>query len=149
MRPLDQFTPFGVFTDERYQHVVDQNDRIAEGLTQSLLQPVELGRTLVAVRRTSGGAIESSFDTGAPVMHDLVVLAIPSSASFGIVALHPNLGIPPAQQTAINTLGYGQQREVAGGIRRSPLDRSAQQRDRLYLDLPHHQLSWETNRARS
>jgi len=41
-----KFTPFGVFSDERY-HVVDGNDRIAERLTQSLPRPVDLGRTLV------------------------------------------------------------------------------------------------------
>ena len=98
-----KFTPFGVFSDERY-HVVDGNDRIAERLTQSLPRPVDLGRTLVAARRTSSGAIELSFETGAPATHDIVVLAMPFSV-LRHVALHANLGIPIAQQTAINTLG--------------------------------------------
>ena len=35
-----KFTPFGVFSDERY-HLVDGNDRIVDGLTQALLRPVE------------------------------------------------------------------------------------------------------------
>ena len=82
-----KFTPFGVFSDERY-HVVDGNERIAEGLTQSLPRPVDLGRTLVAVRRTSGGAIELTFETGTPVTHDIVVLAMPFSV-LRHVALHP------------------------------------------------------------
>jgi monoamine oxidase len=109
-----KFTPFGVFSDERY-HVVDGNERIAEGLTQSLRRPVNLGRALVAVRRTAGGAIELSFETGAPVTHDIVVLAIPFSV-LRQVALHPNLSIPIAQQMAIDTLGYGTNAKLLVGF---------------------------------
>ena len=141
-----KFTPFGVFSDERY-HVVDGNDGIAEGLTQSLPQPVDLGRTLVAARRTSSGAIELSFETGTPVTHDIVVLAMPFSV-LRHVALHPNLGIPIAQQTAINTLGYGANAKLLVGFDGRPWI-AQNSSGTAYSDLTHHQLTWETNRARA
>lgn len=141
-----KFTPFGVFSDERY-HVVDGNDGITEGLRQSLLQPVDLGRTLVAARRTSSGAIELSFATGAPVTHDIVVLAIPFSV-LRHVALNSNLGIPIAQRTAINTLGYGANAKLLVGFGGRPWI-AQNSSGTAYSDLEHHQLTWETNRARA
>jgi len=141
-----KFTPFGVFSDERY-HVVDGNERIAEGLTQSLRRPVDLGRALVAVRRTAGGAIELSFETGAPVTHDIVVLAIPFSV-LRQVALHPNLNIPPAQQMAIDMLGYGTNAKLLVGFDGRPWSTQSSS-GTAYSDLTHHQLTWETNRARA
>jgi monoamine oxidase len=141
-----KFTPFGVFSDERY-HIVNGNDGIAEGLTQSLLRPVDLGRTLVAVRRTSSGAIELSFETGAPMTHDIVVLAMPFSV-LRHVALHPNLGIPLAQRTAINTLGYGTNAKLLVGFDGRPWI-AQNSSGSAYSDLTHHQLTWETNRARA
>lgn len=141
-----KFTPFGVFSDERY-HVVDGNDGIAEGLTQSLLRPVDLGRTLVAARRTSSGAIELSFETGTPVTHDIVVLAMPFSV-LRHVALNPNLGIPIAQRTAINTLGYGANAKLLVGFDGRPWI-AQNSSGTAYSDLAHHQLTWETNRARA
>ena len=141
-----KFTPFGVFSDERY-HVVDGNDRIAEGLTESLLQPVALGRTLVAARKTSSGAIELSFETGAPVTHDIVVLALPFSV-LRHVALNPNLAVPIPQRTAIDTLGYGNNAKLLVGFDGRPWI-AQNSSGTAYSDLVHHQLTWETNRARA
>lgn len=141
-----KFTPFGVFSDERY-HVVDGNDRIAEGLTQSLLQPVVLGRTLVAARKTSSGAIELIFETGAPVTHDIVVLAMPFSV-LRHVALDSSLAIPIAQRTAIDALGYGNNAKLLVGFDARPWT-TTHGSGTAYSDLVHHQLTWETNRARA
>ena len=57
-----KFTPFGVFSDERY-HLVDGNDRIVQGLAASLPGQIRFGRRLVRVRRASDGRIELTFDT--------------------------------------------------------------------------------------
>jgi len=141
-----KFTPFGVFSDERY-HVVDGNDRIAERLTQSLLRPVDLGRRLVAARRTSSGAIQLSFETGTPATHDIVVLAMPFSV-LRHVALNSNLGIPIAQRTAINTLGYGANAKLLVGFDGRPWI-AQNSSGTAYSDLAQHQLTWETNRARA
>ena len=141
-----KFTPFGVFSDERY-HVVDGNDRIAERLTQSLPRPVDLGRTLVAARRTSSGAIELSFETGAPVTHDIVVLAMPFSV-LRHVALNSNLGIPIALRTAIDTLGYGANAKLLVGFDGRPWI-AQNSSGTAYSDLDQHQLTWETNRVRA
>jgi len=141
-----KFTPFGVFSDERY-HVVDGNDRIAERLTQSLPRPVDLGRTLVAARRTSSGAIELSFVTGAPVTHDIVVLAMPFSV-LRHVALNSNLGIPIALRTAIDTLGYGANAKLLVGFDGRPWI-AQNSSGTAYSDLDQHQLTWETNRVRA
>ena len=59
-----KFTPFGVFSDERY-HVLDGNDRIVSGLAGALPRPVELGMMLSAVRETADGRVELTFDTPA------------------------------------------------------------------------------------
>src|SRR5436190_5772546 len=56
-----KFTPFGVFSDERY-HALDGNDRIVSGLAQALPRPVELGMKLSAVHQTTSGRIELTFD---------------------------------------------------------------------------------------
>jgi monoamine oxidase len=141
-----KFTPFGVFSDERY-HLVDGNDGITDGLTQSLARPVDLGKKLVGVRRTSTDAIELSFETGAPVTHDIVVLALPFSV-LRQVALHPNLGIPGAQRAAINTLGYGANAKLLVGFNGRPWI-AQDSSGTAYSDLEHHQLTWETNRARA
>jgi monoamine oxidase len=74
-----KFTPFGVFSDERW-HVLDGNDRIVDGLTNAVAGQIELGMELVRVRRTPAGRIELTFKRGLDTLvraHDAVVLAIP------------------------------------------------------------------------
>jgi monoamine oxidase len=144
-----KFTPFGVFSDERY-HVIDGNDRIVEGLTQALPRPVEHGMTLAAVRQAASGAIELTFDAAGGTLtrtHDAVVLAVPFSV-LRDVDLHLNLGVPAGQRAAIDLLGYGTNAKTMVGFDGRPWlahggDGTA------YADLPDLQLTWETNPARA
>lgn len=144
-----KFTPFGVSSDERY-HLADGNDGIVQGLTAALPQPVQLGRHLIAVRRTASGAVELTFDgPGAPPprTHDAVVLAIPFSV-LRTVALDPNLGIPDEQQAAIDNLGYGANAKLLVGFNGRPWTGFGSN-GTAYSDLANHQLTWETNRVRA
>ena len=144
-----KFTPFGVFSDERY-HVTDGNDAIVHGLTQDLRKPVQHGMRLVAVRRTAAGAIQLTFDTNGRRVsrtHDAVVLAIPFTTLRG-VALDASLRIPPAQREAIDLLGYGTNAKMMVGLGARPWAVHGGN-GASYSDLPHHQTTWETNAARA
>jgi monoamine oxidase len=76
-----------------------------------------------------------------------VVLAIPFTVLRGI-ALHDNLGIPDAQRSAINNLGYGTNAKMMVGFTGRPWTASDSS-GTSYSDLPNHQVTWETNRARA
>jgi monoamine oxidase len=144
-----KFTPFGVFSDERY-HVVDGNDRIVEGLTRALPRPVEHAMLLVAVRRTSGGRVELTFDTpGGTVSrtHDAVVLAVPFS-TLRKVTLDANLALPPEKRAAIDELGYGTNAKMMIGFTSRPWAAQGSNGS-SYSDLANHQTTWETNPARA
>ena len=144
-----KFTPFGVFSDERY-HLIDGNDRVVEGLTQGLPRPVEGGMRLLAVRRTSSGRVELGFDTPAGIVsrtHDAVVLAIPFS-TLRDVTLDSNLAIPQRQREAIEQLGYGMNAKMMVGFTSRPWAGQGSNGS-SYSDLPNHQATWETNPARA
>ncbi len=124
-----KFTPFGIFSDERY-HVLDGNDRIVEGLTQALVTPVQQAMKLVAVRRTSAGAIQLTFDTpGGSVTrtHAAVVLAIPFS-TLRHVDLHANLNLTPEKRAAIDLLGYGMNAKMIDRLRKPAVESSGRER---------------------
>jgi monoamine oxidase len=143
-----KFTPFGVFSDERY-HVVDGNDRIVERLAQGL-RPIAYGMTLAAVRRTAGGRIELTFETGRRRVtrtHDAVVLAIPFT-TLRDVELDPTLGLSPEKRAAIDLLGYGNNAKMMIGFDGRPwIERGGN--GTAYADLPHVQTTWETNPSRA
>lgn len=144
-----KFTPFGVFSDERY-HVLDGNDRIVEGLTQALVRPVQHGMTLIAVRHTPSGAVELTFETTAGTVsrtHDAVVLAIPFT-TLRDVDLHANLDVPPEQRAAIDLLGYGTNAKMMLGFESRPWTMLGSD-GASYSDLVHHQATWETNPKRA
>jgi monoamine oxidase len=144
-----KFTPFGVFSDERY-HVVEGNDRIVEGLTRALRRPVEGDMLLLAVRRTSRGAIELTFDTAGGIVsrtHDAVVLAMPFS-TLRDVTLDANLALPPEQRSAIERLGYGTNAKMMVGFTSRPWAANGSN-GASYSDLANHQTTWETNPALS
>jgi monoamine oxidase len=145
-----KFTPFGVFSDERY-HVLDGNDRIVDGLTQGLPRPVEYGMTLVAARRTSAGAVELTFETpGGGVLsrrHDAVVLAIPFT-TLRNVELAANLDLPSEKRAAIARLGYGTNAKMMVGFERRPWIAQGSNGS-SYSDLVNHQTTWETNPGRA
>jgi monoamine oxidase len=144
-----KFTPFGVFSDERY-HVVDGNDRIVEGLTAALARPVGLGHRLVRVRRTAGGAIELTFDTaGGTVVrtHEAVVLTVPFSV-LRDVDLDANLDLSPEKRAAIDLLGYGANAKMLIGFDSRPWVAQGSNGS-SYSDLESHQTTWETNAIRA
>ena len=139
------FTPFGVFSDERY-HLVDGNDRIVEGLTRELPGQITHGHRLVRVRRLSDGRIELTFEHAShtvTVTHDMVVLAIPFT-TLRLVDLDPNLGLPPTQQQAIIGLGYGTNAKMMVGFSLRAWQIHGGN-GTSYSDLPNHQTTWETN----
>jgi monoamine oxidase len=77
-----KFTPFGVFSDERY-HVVGGNQQIAAGLAAGLGGQIRFAMTLQRARKTPAGRIELTFRRGSSTVsatHDAVVFAIPFSA---------------------------------------------------------------------
>jgi monoamine oxidase len=139
------FTPFGVFSDERY-HLVDGNDRIIEGLTRELPGQITFGSTLRRVRRLSDGRIELTVQQGTRTVtfaHDVVVLAIPFT-TLRLVELDASLALPPAQRLAILTLGYGTNAKLNIGFSRRPW-RELGGNGTAYSDLPNHQTTWEPN----
>jgi monoamine oxidase len=140
-----KFTPFGVFSDERY-HVIDGNDRIVSGLAQALPRPVELGMMLKAVRETAGGSIDLTFDTpGGAVTrrHDAVVLAIPFT-TLRDVELAVNLDLVPGKRAAIDLLGYGTNAKMMVGFNARPwIDHGSN--GTSYADLANLVCTWETN----
>jgi monoamine oxidase len=142
-----KFTPFGVFSDERY-HVLDGNDRIISGLAQALPRPVELGMTLSAVRETAGGRIELIFDTAGGVVsrtHDTVVLAIPFT-TLRDVDLDIDLDLVPGKRAAIDMLGYGTNAKMmVGFVQRPWIDQGGN--GTAYADLAKLVCTWETNPA--
>lgn len=141
-----KFTPFGVFSDERY-HVVDGNDRIVEGLS-ARQQGIELGMTLVRAAKTPGGRIELTLAQGASsrqLAFDAAVIALPFSV-LREVELDPSLDLPEWKLRAIESLGYGTNAKMMIGFDGRPwlgLGGNGES----YSDLPHHQLTWETNPA--
>jgi monoamine oxidase len=144
-----KFTPFGVFSDERY-HVVNGNDRIVEGLTRALVRPIEYGMNLVAVRHTPSGALQLTFDRNGTVVsrtHDAVVLAIPFT-TLRSVDLHANLDLSPEKRDAIDLLGYGTNAKMMIGFTSRPWIAHGSNGS-SYSDLQNHQTTWETNARRA
>ena len=144
-----KFTPFGVFSDERY-HVLDGNDRIVTGLAQALPRPVELGMMLNAVREIEGGRVELTFETpGGSVSrtHDAVVLAIPFT-TLRAVDLDVDLNRVPGKAAAIDMLGYGTNAKMMVGFTRRPWIAQGGN-GTAYADLANLLCTWETNPGRA
>jgi monoamine oxidase len=140
-----KFTPFGVFSDERW-HVLDGNDRIVAGLTNEVAGQLELGMELVRVRRTPAGRIELTFKRGIETFvraHDVVVLTIPFTV-LRLVELDPSLALPPAKRNAIDSLGYGTNAKMMMGFSARPWA-ALGGNGTAYSDLRNCQTTWETN----
>lgn len=139
-----KFTPFGVFSDERY-HVVEGNDKITQGLRDRLQGPVKLGMKLLRVRKTGTNQIELTFQNGSrttSATYDAVVLAIPFT-TLRQVELDASLGLPAAKIQAIQQLGYGNNAKIMLGFNGRPWLPGSN--GSSYSDLPNHQATWETN----
>jgi monoamine oxidase len=144
-----KFTPFGVFSDERF-HLVDGNDGIAQGIAALLPKPIEFGMRLLEVRRLADGRIELTFDNGGSLVsraHDAAVLAIPFTV-LRQVQLDASLEIPPWKHQAIDLLGYGTNAKMMIGFAGRPWT-ALGSNGSSYSDLTHHQTTWETNPARA
>ena len=140
-----KFRPFGVFSDERY-HVIDGNDRIVDGLSNRIQGQIQLGMRLLRVRKTTAGRIELTFARGSTTRsatYDAVVLAIPFT-TLREVDLDASLGLPSWKVNAIQSLGYGTNAKMMLGFNSRPWAALGSNGD-SYSDLPHHQLTWETN----
>jgi len=137
-----KFTPFGVFSDERY-HVIGGNQQIAEGLRDRLPGQINFGKQLSAVRKDSAGKIELTFADGATGKYDAVVLAIPFT-TLRQVKLDASLGLPPWKLSAIQNFGYGTNAKMMVGFNGRPWT-SWGSNGSSYSDLPNLQCTWETN----
>ncbi|NVB76853.1 MAG: NAD(P)-binding protein [Kofleriaceae bacterium] len=140
-----KFTPFGVFSDERF-HVVEGNDRIATGIAALLPRQPEFEMRLERVRKTSAGRIELTFRHGNQSIvktHDKVVLALPFTVLRG-VTLDASLGLPAWKTLAIDTLGYGDNAKMMVGFN-GPVWAELGSTGQSYSDLVNHQTTWETS----
>jgi len=141
-----KFTPFGVFSDERW-HIVEGNDAIATGIAGLLPGQIEYGRKLVRVAKTPAGRIELVFETGATRRHDAVVVGIPFSV-LRLVDLDSSLGLPAWKVAAIQQLGYGTNAKTMIRFDGRPW-RSAGSSGTCYSDLQNVQTAWETNHSKA
>ena len=144
-----KFTPFGVFSDERY-HVIEGNDRIVEGLSARVQSDIETGMQLVRVAKTAGGRIALTFAQGAAIrerVFDAAVLALPFTI-LRDVELDGSLALPDWKVNAIRSLGYGTNAKMMVGFGARPW-LALGSNGESYSDLPHHQLTWETNPSRA
>lgn len=140
-----KFTPFGVFSDERY-HIVEGNDAVVSGLVSRIGKPVQLEQKLVSLRKLANGELEIGMSSGGRTntsRFDAVVLAVPFS-TLRDVALDASLGLPEWKLRAIRGLVYGTNAKMMVGFDGRPwaaLGGSGAS----YSDLPNHQTTWETN----
>jgi monoamine oxidase len=144
-----KFTPFGVFSDERY-HVIGGNQQIPAGLAAGLAKQIKFERMLLDVRKTPAGRIEMTFEHGASTetaTHDAVVIAIPFSVLRG-VELDASLGLSPSKVFAIQNLQYGTNAKMMIGFV-GPIWRALGSNGQSYSDLQNHQSTWETNPSRA
>jgi len=140
-----KFTPFGIFSDERF-HVVEGNDKIATGIAARIPRQPELGMRLEAARKTPAGRIELSFRSGNRSVvrtHDRVVFALPFSV-LRTVQLDASLGLPAWKRTAIDGLGYGDNAKMMVGFD-GPVWAETGGNGASYSELANHQATWETN----
>ena len=144
-----KFTPFGVFSDERY-HVVGGNQQIPAGLAARLGGQLRYGMNLQRVRKTPAGRIELTLRRGSSTVtatHDAVVLAIPFSV-LRDVTLDASLGLPAWKRFAIQNVAYGTNAKMMLGFT-GPVWLGLGSNGQSYSDLPNHQSTWETNPIRA
>ncbi len=144
-----KFTPFGVFSDERY-HVIGGNQQIAAGLAAGLGGQVRYGMTLHRARKTPAGRVELTLQVGSSTVsrtHDAVVFAIPFSV-LRDVELDASLGLPAPKLFAIQNLGYGTNTKMMLGFA-GPMWLGLGGNGQSFSDLTNHQNTWETNPGRA
>lgn len=145
-----KFTPFGVFSDERF-HLVGGNDQIPERIRQRLpASALRTGMRLVRVGRLASGDVELTFREGSRTRvfrHDVVVLAIPFTVLREVeMDLDPAVPDEAAARLAIDGLGYGDNAKMMvqfNGPHWATLDPRGT--GTAYAELDDVQTTWETN----
>lgn len=140
------FTPFGVFSDERF-HIVEGNDEVPRRLAAALPAPVALGHRLLRVARQADGRMRLSFDAGGrtvETVHDAAVLTLPAPA-MRAVEFHASVALPAANRFAIDHLDYGTSSKLMIGFNGRPWFERQHSNGASYSDLAHLQSTWETN----
>jgi monoamine oxidase len=140
------FTPFGVFSDERF-HIVEGNDAVATRLAAALPSPVRLGQRLLRVARQADGRVRLSFAAGSKIVdsvHDAVVLALPAPL-MREVEFAASAALPAGNRFAIDNLDYGTNSKLMVGFNGRPWYERNNSNGASYSDLTNHQSTWETN----
>jgi monoamine oxidase len=140
-----KFTPFGVFSDERW-HLVGGNEQIPALIQDRLDAPLFLGHRLVRIKKTAAGKVQLTFKSGNSTItkvHDAVVITVPFSV-LRDVELDPSLALPGWKAQAIDELGYGTNAKMMLGFGARPW-RTLGSNGASYSDLANHQATWETN----
>jgi monoamine oxidase len=151
-----KFTPFGVFSDERY-HVIGGNQQIPQGIADRLEGPRELQARLVAARKLASGRIELTFEGGGQNFsrsHDAVVLALPFTV-LREVDLHQSLGLEEklkpnglSKLDIINNFVLGTNAKMNVGFN-GRFWAGQNSSGETWSDLTNHQLTWEVNPSRA
>jgi monoamine oxidase len=140
------FTPFGVFSDERF-HIVEGNDAVPQRLAAALPGPPRLAHRLLRVARRADGRVLLSFATAGRTLdtvHDAVVLALPAPA-MRQVEFGTGAALPECNRRAIAELDYGTNSKMMIGFVGRPWFERSNSNGASYSDLPNHQATWETN----
>ena len=136
-----RFTPFGVFSDERF-HLVGGNDAIATNIAARLPEPVQMGMQLTKLRMNAG-EYELKFQGNATRVADTVVLTLPFTV-LRQVKLDASLGLSVDKRNAIDTLGYGTNAKTMIAFHGKPW-LSSGSNGSAYTDLTNVQTTWETS----
>lgn len=140
-----KFTPFGVFSDERY-HIIGGNEQIAQCLGNKLQGQINLGMRLVKVSKTATNRIELTFQNNSQTtsaIYDAVVITIPFTA-LRDVELDPSLELPAWKRNAIAKLSYGTNAKMMIGFDQR-LWTAQGSNGTSYSNLVNHQTTWESN----
>ena len=145
----DTFSLFGE-SDERF-HAVEGNDVIPQRLAQRLDREVELGTQLVRLGRSSDGRYELTVQRGSAtdvLKATTVVLSLPFTVLRKVEISEEIRGeLPPAQQQAIQELGYGTNSKLICGFdRRIWAEKGFS--GATFSDLGY-QSCWETSRGQA
>ena len=140
-----KFTPFGVFSDERY-HIVEGNEKITQGLANQLPGQINLGMRLVKIRKNISNRIELTFANNVKttsIAYDAVVLAVTFTV-LRQVQLDESLDLPSWKRNAISQLGYGNNAKMMLGFNSRPWVNLGSNGS-SYSNLLNHQSTWESN----
>ncbi|MES2990635.1 MAG: FAD-dependent oxidoreductase [Pseudomonadota bacterium] len=140
------FTPFGVFSDERF-HIVEGNDAVAQSMAAALPQAVRLGHRLLRVARQADGRVRLSFATAGgtiDTVHDAVVLTLPAPM-MRQVEFAASVSLPAGNRFAIDQFDYGTNSKMMIGFNGRPWYERSNSNGASYSDLANHQSTWETN----